>query len=200
VRASNNIKPESGTIMACKPMEKKRDRSQLKGTKSGKPNVSTSQASAAKLRKLFAEAYLSNGHNATAAAVTAGYSATRPDEAGRRLLLRPDVQAIIAERAKAVSDLTEMTTETWARELRAIAFSTIGDLFGPDGKLRPLRDLPAHTLAAISSIKVHPSGAVEYKLWNKNQALETVARHLGLFSRDNEQLQSNIRVEVILMG
>ena len=155
----------------------------------------------AERRRLFVEAYLTNGHNGAEAAKAAGYASKHAKREAVRLLALPAVRSLVSARARQVAELAEMTTETWARDLRAIAFSTIGDLVGPDGKLRPLRDLPAHTLAAISSVKVTPDGTViEYKFWNKNQALETMGKHLGLLSRDDEQSRSDVRVNVVLIG
>jgi phage terminase small subunit len=172
-------------------------------TKRGKAKMSTAKRASARSHVLFAEAYMANGQNATQAALKAGYSLSRPDAAGQRLLLRADVQALIAERAKRVSDLAEMNTASWAKQLRAVAFSDVGDLFGADGKLLSVAALPPHVRHAIASIKVNETREgriVEYKFWNKNQALETVARHLGLFERDNAQLRPDVRVNVVLVG
>lgn len=131
--------------------------------------------------------------------MTAGYSATRPDEAGRRLLLRPDVQAIIAERAKAVSDLAEMTTEAWARDLTAVALSNIGDLYKPDGSLVAMHDLPEHTKRAISSVEITADGTTKIRFWSKTAALETMAKHLGLFEKNKSEHLSSILVKVELV-
>jgi phage terminase small subunit len=155
----------------------------------------------ARRRHLFVEAYLANGNNASQAAIAAGTGGKQPRAEGWKLLQDPVVQRMLEARSQRVAELAEMNTANWARELRAIAFSTIGDLVGPDGKLRPVQDLPAHTLAAISSIKATPDGrAIEYKFWDKNVALQTMARHLGLFEKDNAQLKENIRVVIELVG
>jgi hypothetical protein len=41
---------------------------------------------------------------------------------------------------------------------------------------------------------------IEYKFWDKNVALQTMARHLGLFEKDNRQIAENIRVRIELVG
>jgi phage terminase small subunit len=46
----------------------------------------TSKAAAATRRRLFIETYLANGHNATQAAISAGYSAKTAGSQGQRLL------------------------------------------------------------------------------------------------------------------
>ena len=160
-----------------------------------------SACAVAKRRKLFVEAYLSNGHNAAQAAIAAGTGGKRPRAAGWKLLHHPEVQRMIAERAQTVAERAEMSTEAWAYELRAIAFSSIGDLFGPDGTLRAVRDLPAHVQAAIASMKVtFRSEVIKCRFYDKIAALQMVARHLGLFEPANAQLKENILVRVELVG
>ena len=41
---------------------------------------------------------------------------------------------------------------------------------------------------------------MEYRFWDKVGALTVMARHLGLFERDNAQQRSDIRVTVELVG
>ena len=155
----------------------------------------------AERRRLFVEAYLTNGHNGAEAAKAAGYASKHAKREAVRLLALPAVRLLVSARAQKVAELAEMSTEAWAREVRAIAFSNIGDLVGPDGTLLPIGLLPAPVRAAIASVKVTPNGqTIEYKFWNKNQALETIGKHLGLFERDNAHLRSDIRVNVVLVG
>ena len=160
----------------------------------------SSAEATAERRRLFVEAYLSNGHNGAEAAKAAGYASKHAKREAVRLLALPTVRQLVNARARQITELAEMGTEAWARELRAIAFSKIGDLLGPDGTPLPIALLPPHVQAAIASVKIGPLGVVEYKLWNKTQALETIARHLGLFERDNSQLRPDVRVEVVLVG
>jgi hypothetical protein len=88
--------------------------------------------------------------------------------------------------------------------LGAVAFSDIGELFDADGKLLPLPRLPPHVRAAISSVKVRRTPEkdeiVEVRLWDKVGALTVMARHLGLFERNNVEQQSDIRVTIELVG
>jgi hypothetical protein len=44
----------------------------------------------------------------------------------------------------------------------------------------------------LSSIKVKGDGSVEVRLWNKVEVLTTMARHLGLFEKDNSQQAPNL--------
>jgi hypothetical protein len=111
------------------------------------------------------------------------------------------VQRLLAERATQVAEVAQMNTANWAEEVCAIAFSDVGDLLELDGSLRSLASLPRHVRAAISSVKVTPDGKViEYKFWDKLGALNTIARHLGLFEKDNAQARPNILVKIELVG
>ena len=146
----------------------------------------------AERQKTFVEAYLSNGHNAAQAAIAAGTGGKYQ---------KPAVQALLAKRAKEIAELVEMNTQNGAEELRAIAFSDVGDLVDDRGKPIPMSELPPHVRAAISSVKVTPDGKViEYKFWDKPGALQTMARHLGLFEKDNARQQPPVLVKVELVG
>ncbi|HET6194605.1 MAG TPA: terminase small subunit [Acetobacteraceae bacterium] len=167
------------------------------------PRAGRSAAATAARYAAFAEAYMTNGQNAADAAAAAGCTGKHLKNAGWKLLQRPEVQALLAVRGRQVAELAEMTTENWAGELRAVAYSRIDDLFGPDGRLLHVSKLPARVLGAISSVKVRTSSkdeTVEFKFWNKPAALEIMARHRGLFERDNAQQQSDITVRVELVG
>lgn len=165
-----------------------------------KPKAGRSKDAAASRHAAFVEAYLTNGHNATAAAGAAGLTGRQLGNAGWKMLQRTEVQALLALRAHRVAELADMNTANWAAELRAIAFSRIGDLVGADGQLVPVELLAPHVQASIAAVKAGPHGVVEYKLWNKPAVLELMARHLGLFEKDNAQLKSDILVRVELVG
>jgi phage terminase small subunit len=135
------------------------------------------------------------------AAAAVGYSGRQIRNAGWKVLRKPQVRHLLAERAQEVAEQAEMSTATWAAELRAIAFSSVGDIIAPDGQLIPVALLPRHVQAAISSVKVTPDGKViEYKFWDKPGALQTMARHLGLFERDNTQKVAPVLVKIELVG
>lgn len=163
-----------------------------------RPSAGHSKTSEAMRDAAFVEAYMTNGQNAAAAAKAAGSASKSLRAAGWFMLQKPAVKALLAERAQKVASIAEMNTENWARELKATAFSRAGELFGPDGKLIPLHSLPDHVQAALH-VKVN-DGAVEYQLRDKMAALNTMARHLGLFEKDNGQQAPDVRVRVELVG
>lgn len=171
----------------------------------------TSKAEARKRRALFVEAMAENGGNATQAAITAGYSRKTAKQQGSRLLSDVNVAKAIEERrAEALADAQEETGVSIKRtlqELARIAYFDPASLFGTDGKLLAVRDMPEGTRAALAKIKIKrlaggmkvdlsgegaalehvPEEMVELSIWDKNSAIEKAMKHLGLFERDNEQ-------------
>lgn len=145
-----------------------------------KPKAGRSKAAVAARRVVFRETFLTNGHNATHAAYVAGFTGKQLARMGWGLLQEPAIKAAIAARMSEVAALAEMTTETWARELRSIAFARPSDLYDAAGNLIPIHVLPPHVQAALSSVKFKNGAVSEWKLNSKNTALDLMARHLGL--------------------
>jgi hypothetical protein len=158
-----------------------------------------SQVAAATRRRLVVENYLRNGHNATQAAIDAGYAPRNAKVTAARIMQCPDVRAEIAGRAAEVAEKAEMTTERWAQQVSAIISSDLSEIFDEDMRVRPFHLIPAHARAAISSVQVTENG-IKVTLWSKTEALNIAARHLGLFERDNGQQAEALRVEVVLKG
>lgn len=168
-----------------------------------KLRVGKTQAALAERQRLFVERYLVNGHNATDAAVHAGYSPKDARQRARRLMRTAAIKALLAARAEVAAEAAAMTTENWARELRSIAFADPADLLDDDGKVLALEKMPRHIRAALQSVKVKAveKGATvtEIKFWSKTDALTTMARHLGLFEKDNAQTAPNLSLVVKLV-
>lgn len=91
-----------------------------------------------------------------------------------------EIQAIGAEKAglKAASIL---------EEVRRLAHSDIAGIMHADGRVKMPNELDPVTRAAISSFKIDEYGRIEYKFWDKNNAIEKAMKHLGLFEVDNKQ-------------
>ena len=74
------------------------------------------------------------------------------------------------------------------RELAAVAFSDIGDLFDHNGQPVPVHRLDPITRSAVAAVSIGrvdgPAGVVSetfrVRFWDKLRALELLARHLGL--------------------
>lgn len=100
------------------------------------------------------------------------------------------------------------------RELAAIAFADVSDMFDDSGAIIPLADLPRSVTAAIAAIAIRASGkggattdepkTVSVRMFDKLRALTLLARIFGLEGRDegkdswpaslsDEELEAEIR-------
>jgi hypothetical protein len=68
-----------------------------------------------------------------------------------------------------------------AEEICRIAFCDPADLFDQDGRLRQIKDLPPHVRAAVASVETVRGGGIKVKLWNKNNALDSLGRWRRMF-------------------
>ena len=140
-------------------------------------------------QRRFVEEYVADCNGTRAYRVAypnASYAAARTN-AGRLLALPAVAREVRAGRA-AQRRRTRISADRVLRELAAIAFSDIGDLFDSDGRPIPVHQLDPATrraIAAVSTGRVNdPAGVVSEKFhvrfWDKLRALELLARHLGL--------------------
>jgi phage terminase small subunit len=128
--------------------------------------------------------------NATQAAIRAGYSAKTASSQGERLLSKAEIQQIVSERQQAAFDRLDLKASDVLRELLRIATSDVGAIFDADDNLLPISQLPLEVRRAIAGIEVVIRNAKagdgitdtihKLKFWDKNRALETLAKHLGL--------------------
>lgn len=132
--------------------------------------------------------------NATQAAIRAGYSAKRASEIAYQLLHKTTVQEAVAVKRKAIEARTEITQDRVLREYAKIAFMDPRKLFTESGHPVAITDIDDDTAAAISGLDVleqfEGSGderqfvgyVKKYKLSDKKAALDSIARHLGMFN------------------
>lgn len=154
-------------------------------------------AAAAARRGVFVQAYMANGHNATQAAITAGYSAKTAYSQGQRLLKHVEVSGQLAEMAREAGKAAGLTIERVLEEVRRLSFSDPRKLFRRDGTPIPIAELDENTAAMISAIEVDATGRLKrIRLWDKNAALEKAMKHLGLFKCDNAQQRESLVLRV----
>ena len=137
-------------------------------------------------QKIFADEYLID-LNATRAYRKA-YPSVKRDEtaaqAGSRMLRNVKVAVYIQERMQERQRRTEITQDRVLKELAAIAFAKATDYAEvKDGQviIKDTANLDEQQIRAIAGIKEGRFG-VEVKLNNKEQALELLGRHLGMFT------------------
>ena len=155
------------------------------------------------------QAYMANGHNATQAAITAGYSAKTAYSQGQRLLKHVETAGKLAEAAKRVSEITGLNAERTIREAARISEVDPARLFREDGAtLKNIAEMDDDTRAAIASFECEESkvdGVVvtrttKVKFWDKNRAIDMGMKHLGLFEKDNAQRGESLALQIVLVG
>jgi len=150
-------------------------------------------------RARFVQEYLVD-LNATQAAIRAGYSPRSADVTGARLLadarIAAAVQAGMDQRAQRVG----MTADDVLRELKVLGMSDVGhyEVGDPAEPVKVREGTAPEARRAISSVKrrvrrIQREGGppeeiedVEFRLWNKPEALRLAGQHLKLFGADGE--------------
>ena len=144
----------------------------------------------------FVEEYLID-LNATQAALRAGYSKKTANEQGSRLLANVSVASAIRVQIDERAKRTEVTADRVVRELAKIGFQDIRELMVWDEErvcYVPSTRLTKDQAATVSSVKsktrrfttkdgeVEESIELELKTYDKKGALDSLARHLGIFN------------------
>lgn len=132
--------------------------------------------------------------NATQAAIRAGYSVRRSEVTGCELVSNRKVAEAIAIKRKRLEIKTEITQERVLKEFARLAFFDPRKLLNDDGTPKPINELDDDTAAAIAGLDIEEAndnrGVVrKYKIADKKGALDSVARHLGMF---NDKLNLNV--------
>jgi phage terminase small subunit len=163
--------------------------------KGSKVKAGNTQEDAANRRKLFIEAYLTNGGNASQAAIAAGYSPHTAGVTGSRLLKHAEVLAQLQQRRNALLSKLELTTESVLKSLAQAVHFDPRKLYDASGGLKPIHDLDEDTAMALSGFEVTEEkdrgkvvGFTKKVKWlDKNAAREQAMKHLGLYEQDNKQ-------------
>jgi len=141
-------------------------------------------------QKRFVEEYLVD-RNATQAAIRAGYSKKTAGQIGDENLKKPEIEKAIRLGEEKLSQRTKITQERVLQEYARIAFFDPRKLFNADGTPKHISDLDDDTAAAIAGLDVlqevnEDNGTTaytkKYKIANKLGALDSVAKHLGMFA------------------
>jgi len=136
----------------------------------------------------FVEEYLID-LNGKQAAVRAGYSAKSAEAQASRLLRNTAVQAALGEAMQARSQRTEVTADRVVAELAKLAFADMRDYWPRPGETIDLHRLDEDRTAAVEEISISETvdragvlhRRTRLKLHDKKGALDSLARHLGMF-------------------
>lgn len=132
--------------------------------------------------------------NATQAAIRAGYAPNSADVQGARLLVkvRDEIAPRLLELRAKLATTTEATVERVVLELSRIAFADPRQFFKPNGEPLPIQDLSDAAAASLAGLEVLEEFEGEgedrvfigytkkYRLCEKNTALATLAKYLGM--------------------
>ena len=150
----------------------------------------------------FAEEYVID-MNATQAAIRAGYSEKTAYSQGQRLLKHVEVKAAIQEATEKRSIRTQITQDRVLQEYARLAFFDPRKLFCDGGKPKDITELDDDTAAALAGLDMQEAyegvgesrefvGYVKkYKLANKLGALDSLGKHLGMFSEKPQPEKQN---------
>jgi len=164
--------------------------------------LGTSKKSADEKKRLFAEAYLSNGGNATKAALAAGYSESGASKQGYRMSKDPYILSIIGQGQTEILAKYRLTADDVYRSLAQELHFHPAKLYHPDGALKKITELDDDTAMALTGIEVQESGGgddlpvITRKVkWNtKNQAREQLIKLLGLYKEKPPEDEESKRV------
>lgn len=141
-------------------------------------------------QRRFVDEYLID-LNATQAAIRAGYSVKRANAMGYENLTKPDIAAAIQSQMAARESRTEITQDRVLQEYAKLAFLDPRRFYDERGSLIPVQLLDADVAAALVGVDVtetydkDSNSAIttkKVKFVDKKGALDSVARHLGMFN------------------
>lgn len=164
-------------------------------------------------QKRFVDEYLID-LNATQAAIRAGYSKKRASEIGYQLLQKTTVQESIQKSMDDRANRTQITADRVLQEYAKIGFADIKDFLSfrtaqtvvdrdKEGKpvidyasIIELKDSEQVDGAVISEVSLK-DGSLKFKLHDKKGALDSIARHLGMFN-DKLEVKGHMTFEQLL--
>lgn len=157
--------------------------------------------------QLFVKALMADPQwNTTRAARAAGCK--NPSQDANRMLKSPVVQAALGKAVHERAKRFDVKAEDVLRELIAIGGANIQDLVDEDGLIIPLHELPRELATAIKSFKVVEKvvqgddgepitmRVSDVVFHDKLTALEMLAKHLGLFEKDNAQTKPTLNFDI----
>lgn len=136
-------------------------------------------------QKVFAAAYAATGGNGAEAARLAGYTSKNPRDTAQKLLSNPVVAAEVDRAMREWERSKIMEAEEVLYRLSMLARADITQIAEWDGiRLTPksFADIPPALRQCIKSIRADKNG-VCVEITEPKAALETMARHHGVFER-----------------
>ena len=163
----------------------------------------------------FVEEYLVD-MNATAAARRAGYAEKSAKDIGYENLTKPHIQQNLVRRQKQLQDKIHVRQDRVLLELACLAFYNVQDMVDENNVPLPVHEMSEQTARSIVSIKqtvrettfTNPDGGqgeavtttTEYKMANKDAALDKLGRHFGIYKEEIADKAGRIKIIFNLSG
>ena len=138
------------------------------------------------LQRRFVDEYLVD-LNGTKAAIRAGYALKTAPVQASRLLKQDKIQKALIERQRELRDSAAVTPERVIQEYARLAFADMADYVSWDGltiKAKASAELPEGATRAVAEVTetiTQTGRTFRFKLHDKKGALDSLAKHLGLF-------------------
>lgn len=154
--------------------------------------------------KEFADKYALTLNATQAVRDTPGITTKHPQVAASRLMANEKVQAYIQELRREQQEKLGISQDRVLQELARMAYVDPGEMYDEFGCLKPINEMPEDVRRAIASVetkeifeqdgkkKKYVGDNKKVLLTAKEKALEMLARHLGMFEKDNKQSATNI--------
>lgn len=157
-------------------------------------------------QKVFGREYMKD-FNGTQAAIRAGYSKKSAGEQAVRLLGNVNVQKFIKSLQGKAAYKHEELADQIVQELKKIGFSDISQFLDSENAIKDISKLPPELSTCVESIKKTETEfggednggtktSIQFKLHSKLDALEKLAKYVGLYEADNRQRGAVITVNI----
>ncbi len=149
--------------------------------------------------KTFCEEYLVD-LNGAQSAIRAGYSEKTANAIACNLFTKVYIQEEIQRLMKERAERTEVTADKVVMELAKIAFSDMKKFatWGKNGVTLNdsggLSEEDAACVSEVSETETQHGGSIRFKLHDKKGALDSLCRHLGMFT-DNINVSGSIEMQ-----
>lgn len=148
-------------------------------------------------QKRFCQEYIQD-YNGAQAAIRAGYSEGTAKEQASRLLTNVNVQEYLSSLQKEQQERTGINADMVIKELAKIAFSDISRVFTADNAIKPMVHIEPEDSAAIQAMDIAEikmedmviGETKKIKMYDKLRALDSLAKHFGIYEKDNKQKET----------
>lgn len=157
-------------------------------------------------QKKFCREYMKD-FNGTQAAIRAGYSKKTANEQASQLLAKLNIQKFLESLKGKAAEKHDGLADEIVAELKKIGFSDIKKYLDSDNTIKDISKLPSELTTVVESIKKTETEfgddktggtktSIQFKLHSKLDALEKLAKYVGLYEADNKQRGAIITVNI----